>query len=410
MEREALYRALSQVNENKMVLLVLDGLGGLPRQDGQTELEAAATPHLDQLALQSELGLTHAVGYGITPGSGPAHLALFGYDPLRYEIGRGILEALGVGVDVGPSDLAVRGNFASLQDGLIVDRRAGRIATEKNRQLVGFLNGRIKQIEDVAVRLYSGEEHRFVLVLSGPGLSDALSDADPEANNLPVKYAQPKNEAAAKAARVVNRFIDEFSTILKDCFPANACLLRGFARYPAIPSLAELFKFKAAAIASYPMYRGLAKLVGMEILPTGKTIAEQAVTLKANFQQYDFFFVHIKKPDSYGEDGNFDAKMTVISEFDRQLPAILSLNPAVLVVTGDHSTPALMGSHSWHPNPFLLHSPFVRGSSSKGKLKTSRRFKFGESLCAQGILGNFSAQEILPLMMAHARKFKKYGA
>jgi len=402
MDREELFRKISIENNKKLVLLVLDGLGGLPFK-GRTELETAQTPNLDLLASESELGLSHPIAPGITPGSGPAHLSLFGYDPLRYNIGRGILEALGVGVAVGKRNVAVRGNFATLENGLITDRRAGRIATEKNREIIAYLQSKITEIEDVEIGLYSGEEHRFVLVLTGDGLNDALTDADPEAVGLPLLYARAKNDTAAKTARIINLFIDRLTAELATFHPANTCLLRGFAQHPAIPSLKELFKLKTAAIAVYPMYKGLAQLVGMDILETGRTIEDQINTLKKHYADYDFFFVHIKKTDSYGEDGNFAGKVSVIEEFDRWLPAILELRPDVLVVTGDHSTPALLQAHSWHPNPVLLKSAFQRqGVQPAGE--------FSEKTCAKGILGNFMAMDVLPLMMANALKFKKYGA
>ncbi|MBN2400584.1 2,3-bisphosphoglycerate-independent phosphoglycerate mutase [candidate division KSB1 bacterium] len=402
MEREELFRKISVENDKKMVLLVLDGLGGLPVK-GKTELETAQTPNLDLLASESELGLSYPIAPGITPGSGPAHLSLFGYDPLKYEIGRGILEALGVGITVSKRDLAVRGNFATLENGLITDRRAGRISTEKNREITAYLNSKIKKIEDVEIKLTSGEEHRFVLLLSGDGLSDQLSDADPEAVGVPIAYARAKEDGAAKTVRIINLFIDRLTKELASFHPANTCLLRGYAQYPAIPSLKELFKLKTAAIAVYPMYKGLAQLVGMDILETGRTIEEQLDTLKKHYEEYDFFFVHIKKTDSYGEDGNLAGKVSVIEAFDRWLPAILELLPDVLVVTGDHSTPALLKAHSWHPNPVLLKSAYQRqGVEPAGK--------FSEKTCAQGILGNFKAMDVLPLMMANALKFKKYGA
>ncbi len=427
MEREELFKKISIENEKKMVLLVLDGLGGLPL-NGRTELETAQTPNLDLLAAESELGLSHPVAPGVTPGSGPAHLSLFGYDPLKYEIGRGILEALGVGINVGARSVAVRGNFATLENGRITDRRAGRIPTEKNREIIAFLSEKIQKIEDAEIRLYSGEEHRFVLVLTADGLSDQLTDADPEVTGQPIKYAQAKKEAAEKTARIVNLFIDRLTSELKSFLPANTCLLRGFAQYPAIPSMRELFKLRAAAIAVYPMYKGLAQLVGMEILETGRTIQDQVATLKRHYADYDFFFLHVKKTDSYGEDGDFVHKVAVIEEFDHWLPEILELTFDVLVVTGDHSTPAIMKGHSWHPNPMLLKSAFQRRRSASwrsldavaldersalvgGKVMTvQNNTKFSEETCSRGILGNFNAMDILPLMMANALKFKKYGA
>lgn len=422
MERETLLQKISIENEQKMVMVVLDGLGGLP-VNGKTELESAHTPNLDLLAAESELGLTHPVGIGITPGSGPAHLSLFGYDPLKYEIGRGILEALGVGIEVGKRDVTVRGNFATLRDGLIADRRAGRIPTEKNREIIAFLQQRIPRIEDVEVLLYSGEEHRFVLVLRGDDLDDALTDADPEVTGQPIKYCQAKRPQAEKTARIVNAFIDRLIAELHGTEPANACLLRGFAKYPAIPSMKDLFLLRTAAVAVYPMYRGLAQLVGMEILPTGKTIADEIATVKQHYDAHNFFFLHVKKTDSYGEDGKFEEKVHVIEEFDRQLPALLELRPDVLVVTGDHSTPARMKAHSWHPNPFLIKSAwqrlndpeysFIQAAGGEGAGVCCGRaagVKFSEKSCARGILGRFPSMDILPLMMANALKFKKFGA
>lgn len=427
MEREELFRKISIENDKKMVLLVLDGLGGLPLK-GRTELETARTPNLDLLASESELGLSHPIAPGITPGSGPAHLSLFGYDPLKYEIGRGILEALGVGIVVGKRDVAVRGNFATMENGLISDRRAGRIATDKNRELTAYLNEKIKKIEDVEIRLTSGEEHRFVLLLTGDGLSDQLTDADPEVVGKPVTYARAKDEGAVKTARIVNRFIDRLGEELTAFHPANTCLLRGYAQYPDIPSLKDLFKLKTAAIAVYPMYKGLAQLVGMDILATGRTIEDQIHTLEKHYADYDFFFLHVKKTDSFGEDGNFAGKVSVIEEFDRWLPAILELLPDVLVITGDHSTPALLKAHSWHPNPVLIKAVYQRhmplsgrsldaaavGAEEKSVRVKGRsakvRGKFSETTCAGGILGNFMAMDVLPMMMANALKFKKYGA
>ncbi|MCX6554320.1 MAG: 2,3-bisphosphoglycerate-independent phosphoglycerate mutase [Candidatus Aminicenantes bacterium] len=427
MDREELFRRISVANDKKMVLVVLDGLGGLPLK-GKTELETARTPNLDLLAAESELGLSHPIAPGITPGSGPAHLSLFGYDPLRYEIGRGILEALGVGVSVGKRDVAVRGNFATLENGLITDRRAGRIASEKNREIIAYLRTKIDRIEDAQIGLYSGEEHRFVLVLTADGLSDQLTDADPESVGRPLMYARAKNEGAAKTARIINLFIDRLTEELKTFHPANTCLLRGYAQYPAIPAMGKLFKLKAAAIAVYPMYKGLAQLVGMEVLQTGRSIEDQIQTLKKHYADFDFFFLHVKKTDSYGEDGDFAGKMSVIEEFDHWLPALLELRPDVLVITGDHSTPALLKAHSWHPNPVLIKAAFQRqmplaarlldavavsdrGTRVRGKGQAVEvRGKFGEKACAGGILGNFNAMDILPMMMANALKFIKYGA
>ncbi len=402
MDKESLYRKISLENDNRMIMIILDGLGGLPVNQ-KTELETAKKPNLNQLAAESELGLTLPISMGITPGSGPAHLALFGYDPLRYSIGRGILEALGVGIKVEKDDIAIRGNFATQENGIITDRRAGRISSKKNREIIAYLDEKINWIEDVKIKLFSGEEHRFVLLLRGGGLSDDVTDADPEVTGKPILYSKAKSPQAERTAKILNKFIIRVTEELSGQKPVNTCLLRGTARYPSIPSMQELFRLKTAAIASYPMYRGLAQLVGMDILDTGSTIREEVKTLKKHYTEYNFFFMHIKKTDSYGEDGDFNNKVKTIEEFDKILPEILKLNPQTLVITSDHSTPSTMKSHSWHPNPLLIKSPYNRLNPWKPE-------SFSETECAKGVLGRFYSIDILPLMMAHALKFKKYGA
>jgi len=400
--REELYKKISIINENKILMIILDGLGGLP-VNGKTELETAQTPNLDKLAATCEYGLSHPISIGITPGSGPAHLTLFGYDPFKYKIGRGILEALGIGIKVGQNDIAVRGNFASQKNGIITDRRAGRISTDKNKEIISYLRKKMTTIEDVQIGLYSGEEHRFVLILTGSGLSDNVTDADPEIVNKPILYSKARTPDAERTARIINKFIIRVMEELKDFYPINTCLLRGVAKYPKIPSMNELFKLNTAAIAVYPMYKGLSQLVGMEILETGNHLKDQIETLKKYYNDHDFFFIHIKKTDSYGEDGDFKNKVKTIEEFDKHLPKILKLKPNTLVITGDHSTPALMKSHSWHPNPILIKAAFQRKNPKK-------EIKFSESECTYGILGQFCSVDILPLTMANSQKFKKYGA
>jgi 2,3-bisphosphoglycerate-independent phosphoglycerate mutase len=400
MDWEKIARDISTKTDSKIILLVLDGLGGLPFQ-GKTELEAAHTPNLDRLATKSVCGLADPIFMGITPGSGPAHLSLFGYDPLKYLLGRGILEALGSGVEVAKNDLVARGNFATLRDNLIVDRRAGRIPTSENEKLCQRLNSSLKSVGGIEITVFPGKEHRFVAKFSGEGLSDALSDADPQKENKPRVPAQALSKEAAKTAQVVNDFIDDVIDLLKDSPKANAILLRGFSKYPSIPSMGELYKLKPAAIATYPMYKGLAKLAGMEILSAGQNLPDLFGAVEKHYKDYDFFYIHVKKTDSAGEDGNFEAKKEAIEESDTYIPRLLALKPEVLVVTSDHSTPSLLKSHSWHPNPFLLFS--------KASLvdKVSR---FTEIECSQGYLGRFQAIYAMPLMLAHAGKLKKFGA
>ena len=400
MDLQTIVNELAIQTSSKIILLVIDGLGGLPLQ-GKTELEAAQTPHLDKLASDSICGLTDPVFMGITPGSGPAHLALFGYDPTKYLLGRGILEALGSGVEVGKNDLVARGNFATLKDGLIVDRRAGRIPTSENEKVCQYLNRTLKSIEGIKISIYPGKEHRFVAKLSGEGLSDALSDADPQKENKPMVYTSPLSQEAARAAQIVNAFIDQTTELLKGYPKTNTILLRGFSKFPSLPTMQELYKLKPAALANYPMYKGLAKLVGMEIIDIGPQLPELFDALEKNYSAYDFFYLHVKKTDSAGEDGNFEAKKSAIEETDKYIPRLLALQPDVLVVTSDHSTPALLKSHSWHPNPFLLFSKTAQAD------KVTR---FSERECSQGTLGRFQATYAMPLILAHAGKLKKFGA
>jgi len=400
MEREEIFKEISIKTDSKIILIVIDGLGGLPYK-GKTELETAKTPNLDKLAQESICGLSDPVFMGITPGSGPAHLALFGYDPTKYILGRGILEALGIGIEVGEKDLVARGNFATFKDGKIIDRRAGRIPTEENKKICNLLNQNIREIEGVKIVLFSGKEHRFVLKLEGNNLSDDLTDADPQKENQPIKYTAPLKEEAEFTAKVINQFIDKAMEVLKDSYPANTVLLRGFSKLPNIPSMQELFKLNPLAIANYPMYKGLARLVGMKVLDSGQEVENGFKILRENYDHYDFFYLHIKKTDSYGEDGNFEEKVKYIEKVDKCIPDILSLKPDVLVITSDHSTPALLKSHSWHPNPFLLYSKYLIPDKVQ---------KFTELECSQGMLGRFKAINALPLMLAHALKLKKFGA
>ncbi|MDI6839541.1 MAG: 2,3-bisphosphoglycerate-independent phosphoglycerate mutase [bacterium] len=390
---------LAVKTESKILLLVLDGVGGVPKA-GFTELETASTPNLDKLTQISVTGVTDPVAPGITPGSGPAHLSLFGYDPVKYQIGRGVLEALGVGISLDSSTVAARGNFATVdKNGIITDRRAGRISTEENKKICDRLKANIKQIEDVKVEITPGKEHRFVLVLSGDRLDDRVTETDPQKVGTPPNICEAIVPDAEKTARVVNSFVNIVRKVLSP--PANMVLLRGFAKPPVIPSMQDRFKLTPAAIASYPMYCGLARLVGMAVLDTGPSIDDEISTLKKHFKDYDFFYLHIKRTDSLGEDGNFDAKVKLIEEIDRRIPEFLDLSPAVFVVTGDHSTPALLKAHSWHPNPFLLYSKWVIPDSAK---------RFTERECMSGGLGRFNAIHALTLMLAYALKLKKFGA
>jgi 2,3-bisphosphoglycerate-independent phosphoglycerate mutase len=392
---------LKQPADSKIVMLVLDGLGGLPHKEkGLTELELANTPNLDDLAGGGICGLSEAVGPGITPGSGPSHLALFGYDPIAENVGRGVLSALGVGFELGKDDLAARINFATIdKQGAVIDRRAGRISDELNRRLCDRL-GAIT-VPGVEIFLKTEREHRAVVVFRGENLSDELLDTDPQQLGVPPLDPVAVSSQAEATASIVGRFQAEARRALANEYPANMILLRGFAKLPTLTTLPEAHGFRCAAIAAYPMYRGLGQLVGMEVLATGNSIGEELDTLRGAYGEYDFFFVHVKSIDSRGEDGDFDGKVAVIEEMDRLVPRITDLKPHVLVVTGDHSTPANLGSHSWHPTPFLLSSPVAMPDETT---------RFGERACAGGGLGVFPARSIMSLVLAHALRLKKFGA
>ncbi len=395
---------LAHDSGGKIIMLVMDGLGGLPRpSDGLTELEAARTPNMDALAKAGSCGLSIPVARGIAPGSGPAHLGLFGYDPLHYEIGRGVLEATGIGIEVKPGDVAIRGNFCTVDgNGLITDRRAGRIPTEEGAKRVELLKK--ITIPGVDITVEAVQDYRFAVLLRGAGLNGAIADTDPQvtgAKTLPARALKPEAEYTAK---LVNQWLEEAAKVLKGQEPANMVTLRGFAMEPGLPKYSEVYKLKAAAVAVYPMYKGVARLVGMDIIETDSHDhpADEFKRVASIWNDYDFVFCHIKYTDSRGEDGNFDAKVAVIEEVDAALPILTALNPAVLIITGDHSTPATYKAHSWHPVPTLLHAP--------GTHMPDRAQSFGERECMTGALGQFPAADLMPLALAHANRLAKYGA
>lgn len=388
--------------QTKIALIVMDGLGGLPMErGGKTELESARKPNLDALAAQSALGLADPVAPGITPGSGPGHLGIFGYDPLRFEIGRGVLEALGIDFDLGPNDVAARGNFCSVDSaGNLTDRRAGRLATELNIELVRLL--RTIKMPGVQLFVETVKDHRFVLVLRGKGLGDALSETDPQRLGVPALPVRALDTKSAKTARLANQFVKQARKLLADKHPANMVLLRGFAKKPKWQNYAQAFGLRAAAIAVYPMYRGLGKLLGMQTLEVeGESIADEFTTLEKHWNDFDFFYLHVKKTDSHGEDGNFAAKAHVIEELDAQLPRLMALKPDVVIVGSDHSTPSLLKSHSWHPVPVMLYGKFVRADGIA---------EYGERACARGSLGRLPSKDLLPMALANAQRLNKFGA
>jgi 2,3-bisphosphoglycerate-independent phosphoglycerate mutase len=396
-----LVRELAEKNTTKIVLLVADGLGGLPLEPGGlTELETASTPNLDRLAARGTSGLSVPVLPGITPGSGPGHLGLFGYDPLAFKIGRGALEATGIGFELGPHDVAARGNFCTLDAaGTISDRRAGRIPSEESFAVVE----RLQQVAIPGVETFVRpvKEHRFVVVFRAAGLDGAVADTDPQATGVPPLDPQPLTPAAATTAGIAREFVRQARDILADEPKANGLVLRGFAGRPALPTYEELYKLRAAAIAVYPMYKGLARLAGMTLVGQATSLAEQITELERCWNDYDFFFLHFKYTDSTGEDGAFAEKVRRIEELDAALPAIERLGPDVLVVTGDHSTPSKLRSHSWHPVPTLLAADTCRPDG----LRT-----FSERDCLRGGFGIFPAKQLMLLAMGHAQRLGKYGA
>ncbi|MDI6890932.1 MAG: 2,3-bisphosphoglycerate-independent phosphoglycerate mutase [Thermodesulfovibrionales bacterium] len=401
---QKLIKDLIQKNNTKILLIVLDGLGGLPVK-GKTELEVAQIPNLDALATQSACGLHIPIAMGITPGSGPGHLSLFGYDPIEWQIGRGVLEALGLGIELKKTDIALRANYATVEGGIVKDRRAGRIPTEENKEITERLQEKIRKIDDVEVIFAPGMEHRLAIVLRFPEPlpkgSASIKDTDPQKEGKPPISVTPGMPQAKGIAKIVEKLISLISETIKNERKANFILLRGFSQVPDIPHFEEVYGLKPLAIATYPMYRGLAKLIGIDAPAITGDIEEEIDFLKKNYNGYDFFFLHVKKIDSYGEDGNFEGKASKIEEFDKALPEILGLNPDVLIITGDHSTPSVLKSHSWHPVPLLLRSPYVLGNICKA---------FTERECIKGELGIFPTVNLMPLALANAGRLKKFGA
>lgn len=401
MDIQPLVRDLKIQNKSKIVMLIADGLGGLPvAPGGPTELEAAKTPNLDALAKQGVQGSMYPIAPGITPGSGPGHLSLFGYDPVKHLIGRGALEATGVGFKLGPKDVAARCNFCTLDaDGNISDRRAGRIPTEQSAPLAIKL--RQVKVPGVEVFVEPVKEHRFVVIFRGEGLGGNVADTDPQQTGIPPLAPVARDDASKRTAEVATRFIAEADKLLADQPKANGLTMRGFSAAPSIDSYEEVYGLRAAAIAVYPMYKGLAQLVGMEVVGTPGTLEEEIDVLAEAWADHDFFFVHFKYTDSRGEDGNFDEKVKMIEQFDSIVPRVMALEPTVLIVTGDHSTPARLASHSWHPVPALLVADTCRPDGLTA---------FGEHEALRGGLGHFPGVYLMPLALAHAERLAKFGA
>ena len=406
MNLDSVYQGLTSKPQGKIALLVMDGVGDIAVKEHNylTPLEAARTPNMDALARDAAHGRMIPVAPGITPGSGPGHLGLFGYDPLEYEVGRGVIEALGLGIDLQAGDVAARANFCTLDaNGIVTDRRAGRIPTETCEKLCAMLSSKIKKIGDTEVIIKPGKEHRFVVVLRGKGMEGPLTDADPQKVGFPIPPAEPKqsNARTKKTAKVIADFYKQALPIIANEKPANGFLMRGIAHQPDIPLFEKRYSLKPACIAVYPMYKGLAQLVGMTKLEGAQTIAEQFETYKKVYNDYDFFFIHFKYTDKYGEDGNYEAKVKAIEDFDAALPILLEKMPDVLVITGDHSTPVPMKGHSWHPQPVMILSK----NSGSDKLE-----RFTDTGANYGSLGVFPAKYLIRYMQANLGMLDKFGA
>ena len=407
MNLDALYSELTLKTNAKLALVVMDGLGDIAtRENGYlTPLEAAATPNLDALSKDSAQGRMLPIAPGITPGSGPGHLGLFGYDPLEFQVGRGVIEALGLGMELKPGDVCARANFATLDPkGIVTDRRAGRIPTETCEKLCAMLSAKVKKLGDTEVIIKPGKEHRFVVVFRGKGLEGPLTDADPNREGFAIPTVHPRDPKSAgqkKMAKLIADFYKLALPIIANEKPANGFLMRGIAHQPHIPLFEDRYKLRAAALADYPMYKGLAQLVGMKKIEGPQNISEQFERYLAEYDNFDFFFIHFKYTDKYGEDGNFAAKKKAIEDFDAALPILLKKRPDVLAITGDHSTPAPIKGHSWHPQPVLLHSAF----SGSDKLE-----RFTETGANTGSLGIFEAKYLIRLMQANAKMLDKFGA
>jgi len=404
MEIEKILSGIIKKNENKILLIVMDGVGGLPHPEtGLTELESAKKPNLDKLAKSGMCGLSIPVLPGITPGSGPAHISLFGYDPIQHQIGRGVLEVCGIGMEMNRDDIAIRGNFATIDENHIVtDRRAGRIPTDENKKIVQKIQENIKEIKNIQIIVQTVKEHRLAILLRGKGLSPFVSENDPQKEGLKIKKIVPLNDDAIFTAEVLNEFVDRVEKILKGMdTKAKTILLRGFSKIPDIDSFEKRYLLKPVCIASYPMYKGLAKIVGMDVIQGLDTIDDEISALHKLYDEYDFFYLHYKKTDSAGEDGDFNKKISAIEEFDEKISKIMHLKFDVICVTGDHSTPCVLKGHSWHPVPLVIVSKNIMPDDVE---------TFTERACSRGLLGTIPAKEIMYILLASAMKFEKFGA
>ena len=392
---------LIQAADTKILLVVMDGLGGYADAEHGTELEGATTPNLDRLAAEGITGLVEPVGPGITPGSGPGHLGLFGYDPERFELGRGALSAAGLDFELRPGDVAARGNLCTLSaDGTVADRRAGRLPDNEAAAVVAKLQDGV-HLDGAEVFFRHEREHRLLVVLRGAGLDPALTDTDPQHEGVAPLDPQPLEPEAKHTAELVTDLVAQAQRALADEAKANGVLLRGFDTQRELPGFGERYGLRAAAVAVYPMYRGIARLLGMDVLGRPTTLADELQILRQAWPDYDYFFLHHKGTDSAGEDGDRSRKIAAIEQLDAVVPDLRALGPDVIAVSGDHSTPTQMAAHSWHPVPALLWSERC------GRDEVDR---FGERWCRRGGLGLRPTKDLMAVMLANAGRLQKYGA
>ena len=394
-------RELATPNDSKILLVVADGLGGMADAEHGTELEEASTPNLDRLAAEGITGLLEPVGPGITPGSGPGHLALFGYDPVEHLLGRGALSAAGLDVELRPGDVAARGNLCTIDGaGNVADRRAGRPPDDVGRGVIDRLSAGVR-LEGVDVLFKHERGHRFLVVLRGEGLDPRVSDTDPQHTGVPPLPPHPLAPAAARTAEVAAALVAEARRVLSAEPAANGILLRGFDSLRELPAFEARTGMRAAAVAVYPMYRGIAHILGFDVLGPPADLGGEVALLGSHWGDADFFFFHHKDADAAGEDGDRAAKIAAIERLDAAIPDLVALSPDVIAVTGDHATPSQMAAHSWHPVPVLVHGDRC------GRDDVER---FGERWCAAGGLGRRPSRELLPILMAVAGRLAKYGA
>lgn len=385
----------------KVVLVLIDGLGGVRTDERGSELHAAATPNLDRLAREGSSGLHTVIAPGVTSGSGAGHLAVFGYDPLVYELGRGALSAAGVGFPLKPGDVAARVNFCTLDAaGLITDRRAGRIPTDENARLCGKILAGLRPPEGVEVFLETERDHRALLVLRGEGLSPHLLDTDPQITGVRPLPPTATGPESVETAGYVGDLLDQVRLLLAG-EKANFLLLRGFDTLRDLPLFPERYRLRAQGIAIYPMYTGIARILGMDVTTVVGGVAEELEALRDAWADHDFFYFHHKKADSAGEDGDFDRKVAAIEEIDAAVGEIAALGPDVICVTGDHATPSQLRAHSWHRVPFLLWGPSVGVDAVE---------VFDEEAARSGAGGSILGKELMGLMLAGAGRLIKYGA